>query len=123
MITRAQYMERSGEVFRAGGDTMAVHREYYAQFVNDQTISHVVRSVGAARLLASTDPHLNDIPLQQWDALCGFRRRGSEIEWFSPHSSFPCNWISKELGTWMSPSDLGCIAKEAARQWIERQEA
>jgi hypothetical protein len=122
MITRAQYMERSGEVFRAGGDTMAVHRAYYAQYVNEHTIDYVVRCIGGERLLASTDPHLNDIPLREWDGLCWFRQRHSNIEWFAA-GLLPCNRIAKELGTWMSPSDLGYIAKEAARQWIERQEA
>jgi hypothetical protein len=121
MLTRAEYLARSGEAFRVGGDTMAVHREYYAQYVNERTIAHVVRCIGGERLLASTDPHLNDIPPGEWDALCGFRQVGSNIEQFGT-SGFPRNNIAKELGTWLSPSDLGCIAKEAARQWIDQQQ-
>jgi hypothetical protein len=62
--------------------------------------------IGKARLLASTDEHLNDIPLKRWDNLPGI--------------------ITGEVDTKMragkdSPSAAGkvCIAKEAARQIIE----
>ena len=118
LFTRAEYMASPGHGDPVVG--MQLHRRYFAQFVNDDTIRRVVNGVGSERLLASTDPHLNDIPLGEWDALCGFRQRGSDIEWTSP-GALPCNRISKELGTWMSPSDLVCIAKEAARQWIDNQ--
>lgn len=85
---------------------MARHRAYYAQYVNESTIAAVVRAIGAERLRASTDPHLNDIPLGEWDALT------SRL----PHSR---RW--DELGDYPTVAGLGCIAKEAARQWLEAE--
>lgn len=99
MITREQYISSN-----AG---MPAHRAYYAQFVSVDLMQWVVKSIGQSRILSSTDPHLNDIPLREWDAL---------------------HWM---LGMWCkravcattsggySLSDSVCIAKEAARQFVE----
>jgi hypothetical protein len=53
-------------------------------------------------LLASTDPHLNNIPLSSWDQL--------------PHC---IGGDIKAAGDWLSPAGWVCVAKEAARQIIE----
>lgn len=106
LITRDDYMSRYG-----GDNTedqnRALHRAYYKQFVNASTIAHVVRIIGKDRLLASTDEHLNDIPLGRWDLLCG---------------RIPLAISFRDVGQQGSSlSDWVCIAKEAARQWIESQ--
>lgn len=44
------------------------HDEYYGQF-GKHLISLVSRTIGVDKIKASTDPHFNDIPLQQWDNL------------------------------------------------------
>lgn len=83
-------------------DGKCTHREYYAQFVNDRTRGVVAQSITMSQLLASTDEHLNDIPLGRWDAL--------------PH------YVAgdmKAAGDWLSPAGWVCIAKEAAQQLIE----
>jgi hypothetical protein len=102
------------------------HREYYGQFVNDGVISAVVRTIGARKILASTDPHLNDIPLHRWDALAGYSNRQYSRE----HERFTGGLLmhlvgrdlSKANGGGVSPSDLVCVAKEAARQYKEKHD-
>jgi len=58
MITRKEYMDKE-----------YTHEEYYGQFVNDAIIKIVGDSIGVDRIKASTDKHLNDIPLKEWDNL------------------------------------------------------
>ena len=81
--TRKQYM--SGEV---------TFQQYYGQFVTQQTKNTVTSNISVNRLLASTDEHLNDIPLIEWDRMHGLLGGNSLCE-------------------------TVCIAKEAARQIIE----
>ena len=54
------------------------YQTYMRQFVTEDAVRLVERIVGKARLLASTDPHLNDIPLHEWDAMAGVRFFGSD---------------------------------------------
>lgn len=100
IFTRADYMKASRE------ESPAAHRRYYAQFVNAHTIAHVVARIGAAKLRASTDEHLNDIPLAHWDALAG---------------NLPLAQSLKIAGDYLTLGNAVCIAKEAARQWLESQ--
>lgn len=79
------------------------HRAKYAPLVNNSTISFVVKSIGASRLLASTDQHLNDIPLNRWDAMVGILPLADRFE---------------NVGVTPSPASYVCVAKEAARQWL-----
>lgn len=99
----------------------ARHREYYAQLVDEETIDSVVRFIGERELLASTDFYLNDIPLDRWDALAGATARGMNITW---HGHRPLRTAIKfeELGDYATLAGLVCVAKEAARQWLEQQE-
>ena len=47
------------------------YSEYEAQFATDAVIWLVKQVIGTDRILASTDPYFNDIPLREWDAACG----------------------------------------------------
>jgi len=97
MITRAAYVMGR-----------ASHREYYGQFVEPGLIAVMVARFGIQRLRASTDPNFNDIPLALWD-----QQRGIvEIYAEKAHRA--------ATGHGMSLSDCVCIAKEAARQAVER---
>ena len=97
------------------------HREYYAQFVNESTRLSVRACIGVERLLASTDEHFNDIPLHEWDSLCGFHQSGSRITG-SPRLPVSGRWL--ELGEGgPSLSSLVCVAKEAARQLVDEARA
>jgi len=94
MFTRKDYMEKR-----------CTHREYYAQFVTDEIRQHVAKHIGTDQLRASTDEHLNDIPLRRWDHLPLFYK--------SDHEKV------RAAGDWISPAGAVCIYKEAARQLIE----
>lgn len=103
MITRNDYMNA---INHAEQSAMCTHRAYYAQFVNERTIAHVVRWIGATRLLESKDQcHFNDISLNLWDRMV---------------LTMPHNHLYAELGDSCSLGSLVCIAKEAARQYVER---
>ena len=109
MYTRNQYMNHE-----------ISHREYYAQFVNEQVKNLVIRFIGKERLLKSKDEHLNDIPLKDWDLLGGFVFRGSEMV-MKPTTIEPIDYkLIKEAGDGVSSATLVCIYKEAARQLIEK---
>lgn len=88
-------------------DQKCSHREYYAQFVTDEERARVARHFGKAKLLASTDPHLNDIPLRHWDALSPGPKAVSEKLLAAGDYSTLAGWV--------------CIYKEAARQIIEEE--
>lgn len=98
MITRQQYLAKQ-----------ATHREYYAQFVTDLMIRQVVGAIGEKRLLASTDPALNDIPLREWDTLAPVTVTQTISQ------------AMRERGDYPILAGSGSILKEAARQWLDQQ--
>lgn len=100
IYTRQQYMQDSRE------DGKAAHRKYFGQFVTQATISRVVSIIGRDRLLASTDPHMNDIPLELWDKL-------------TPQLPGSSGFI--KAGDYYTVGNGVCLAKEAARQYVEAQ--
>lgn len=101
-MTRQEYMK---------DPTYENHRLYCGQFVTDNLRRIVVRAIGEKRILESTDKHMNDIPLHEWDSL----------EWsIRPMVSAAL----KQTGNCgCSLSDCICIAKEAAKQWKDSQNA
>lgn len=102
LYTRKDYMSEPYEA----RSTDAPHRRYYAQFVNGRTIAYVAGHIGGSKILASTNPHFNDIPLALWDSLS---------------HSLPLAMPFKAAGDICTLSGLVCAAKEAARQYVERQ--
>lgn len=104
MMTRTEYMNTHAGLDRV--KSAALHRAYYAQFVNAATIGSVVSHIGRALLLQSKDPHLNDIPLDKWDRVGAY---------------MPMDVTFRSVGDYATKAGLVCVAKEAARQWIESQ--
>lgn len=101
VFTRQEYMAGSGA-------DPARHRRYYAQLVNERTIAHVVAYVGKQRLqdgYAGDPENLNSIPLPVWDGAA---------------NRMPLAATFRELGDNPSLAGLVCVAKEAAKQWLER---
>jgi hypothetical protein len=98
-FTRKQYMDKE-----------CSHRDYYGQFVHDGIKRRVLQCIGKERLEASTDEHLNDIPLKLWDTLGAV---GDKRQWDATE------------GDWPSMAGRVCIYKEAARQikeeWTSRE--
>lgn len=101
MFTRQEYLATSHD---EDGRSNA-HRRYHAQFVNPSVIARVVAHIGAHNLRASRDPHFNDIPLSRWDGVA--RNLGPLAVSFA------------SLGDFATIAGLVCVAKEAARQFVE----
>jgi hypothetical protein len=98
MFTRSQYMNKE-----------VSHQEYYAQFCNQWVFALVERNIGLDVILASKDPHFNDIPLLWWDRLEDNIRAmvGSKI---------------RQAEGQCSLSDCVCTAKAAARILKEKHQ-
>jgi hypothetical protein len=105
MMTREEYISSASA---SREEARAAHRRYYGQFVNRRTIDYVVRVIGSDALLASTDPHFNDIPLDKWDRIA---------------LSLPLAASLRDAGDYMTLAGGVCIAKEAARQYVESQQS
>lgn len=95
MYTRKQYLNKE-----------CSHNEYYGQFVTPAWIDRVQRHIGADRVKRSTDPHLNDIHLKEWDNLA---------------TPFPASTADKmrEAGDYPTLAGGICILKTAALQLIQ----
>ena len=100
IYTRDEYMKDSQT------DGPAAHRRYYGQFVTPGTKYRVLSAIGLDRLMKSTDPHLNDIPLELWDRLT---------------PQLPGSGGFTKAGDYYTLANGVCLAKEAARQIIEAQ--
>lgn len=103
-MTRDEYLSFSSLEYTAA-QRMEAHRKYHAQFVSEATIRFVVECIGADVIKASTDPHMNDIPLRHWDRMHGF---------------LPLAISLKSVGESSCIGTTVCIAKEAARIFAER---
>lgn len=98
MITRKQYLEDKSP---------RAHQRYYAQFVTDEITNAVLEKIGSSAIKGSADRHFNDIPLRIWDSLV-----------------FPVNKsLLNETGEGFSLSTKVCIAKAAARIWLQKNVA
>ena len=92
------------------------YETYMRQFVTDAMARFVCSHIGSDELTASTDPHMNDIPLSRWDRLAMiapdsfFRLVGlSNMTTQNPATAVPS----------LSLSDRVCILKAAARKYKE----
>src|SRR2546423_64659 len=84
------------------------HQEYYRQFVDQGIIDLVVRQFKLDKLVKAyeQDVHLNNIPLQRWDALV-----------YVIDSSLVRNKLAA-AGDFFSLAGGVCILKEAAKMAI-----
>ena len=107
--TRKQYMTHEID-----------HATYYGQWA-DELIPLVIDRIGAKKILASTDPHLNDIALSRWDALHAMVR--SRVGRSIGEANASTYAEPMKPGAYaLSLSDTVCAAKQAAKVWKERQE-
>ena len=102
MMTRAKYLDVTG-------DRTAAHQQYYGQFVTDDVRAVVAAGIGRARIMASTDPNFNDIPLKKWDML-----HGQILD--AVFSTTPESYIRAWGETPRTLCFSCCVAKQAARQ-------
>ena len=85
-------------------------QDYTAQFVTEAVIRIVVNGIGIKALAASTDPHLNDIPLAKWDRL---GLAGDAAALIGLSNTFTYAPGTKE--TIISLADQVCVNKAAGR--------
>jgi len=104
MITRKEYI---GAVLETKEERAALHNAYYDQFVTPRIINMVNSYIGEDKIINSTDPHFNDIPLEKWDRLVTGLPVGSKM---------------KEVGDYLTIAGGVCILKAAARQIKEQSE-
>lgn len=101
MFTREDYLGRK-----------CSHRDFYGQYVNEFVLN-VVRNCGYLKqILASTDEHLNDVPLSMWDKLAN-----SVSSYVGRRNVEFCGYKNATS----SLSDCVCVLKEAARQLKEAE--
>ena len=95
MLSRNDYLNRKCN-----------HREYYAQFVTEETRNRVLQRFSIELLLKSDDQYFNDITsVKHWDAIA------------YPSSSTVA--LLRLAGDGPTLSGLVCIMKEAARQLVD----
>lgn len=99
--TRAEYMR---DAQHEGPTPHSAHRRYFGQFVTPGTKHRVLSVIGLERLMASTDPHFNDIPLSLWDGMAPL---------------LPGSGSFEKAGDFYTLANGVCLAKEAARQIVE----
>jgi len=100
---RSEYLAASQE------DMPAAQRTYYAQFVDNDIVELVLCRIGAITIMDHKHD-LHKIPLRKWDNLA------------------PAIWaLSRQrlamYGEPLTMSAAVCIAKEAARQYVNRIES
>ena len=100
IYTHQQYMADSH------AEGIAAHRRFFGQFVTPATIERVVEFIGKDNLLNSIDRRFNDIPLAKWEKIT---------------SQLPGSAGFAKAGDYYTLSNGVCLAKEAARQWIDAQ--
>jgi hypothetical protein len=88
------------------------HDTFYAQFVTDGVVYVVLSAIGKERIIKSTNPHFNDIPLAEWDRLKDRVRESMNGKMFK---AMVCPNYGKGK-ILFSLSDAVCIAKRAAKR-------
>lgn len=102
------------------------HDEYWAQLVKPCITDTVLRRFGISRLEDSTDPHMNDIPLHQWDALHETTRSlvasntGGILDTLRAIDESQAKLALERQFTW-SLSDSVCVLKRAAKMFIKQE--
>ena len=85
-------------------DGKVTFSDYYRQFITPELKKAVSEKIGIDAVIASNDPHLNDIPLKKWDNL--FQdynlKQGIALK-------------MQEAGDFLSLAGAVCTAKECAR--------
>lgn len=100
IITRKSYMSGSSS-----------HAEYYGQFDSPEVRRAILNVIPMSDLMASTDPHLNDIRLSRWDAIRLPKETRCMLSVANGH----------ETSIIYSHSDVTCLAKAVAKRIIAEQ--
>jgi hypothetical protein len=100
---------QTNKEYMAGPLTQETHNAFYAQFVTANLRNYVSRIIGKERIINSADPHFNDIPLKQWDAM-------DARHYMNMQAWKIANAYNDRSGYWWSMSNNVCVLKAAALQ-------
>ena len=105
-MTRTEYLDSAPRF--PSPENMAHHRAYYSQFTSAVLQQQVIARFGIAALeqAFAADPHMNGIPLRQWDMMEPIARNHSDK-------------AMRAAGDFCSLGNAVCVLKEAARQAVE----
>lgn len=98
-------------------DGKVSHREYWAQFVDEEVKKELLSYITIKELKASKDKYFNDIPLKKWDDISGVVFIGSSLV-NGPRVRRELAEKLREAGEGVSPASMVCIYKEMARQLV-----
>lgn len=131
VITKSEYMRRNRSRGPATGPVPRDKnmRDFYAQFVTEDTINfiHHRTELGTLRRIAEQDPiHLIStiMPTNRWHRICS----GVDQPDYRRNIGEPLVPLDREVWarafghTAFSPSEMISVAKEAARQVLEGQQ-
>jgi hypothetical protein len=96
------------------------HRVYYSQFITEEMVEQVKNNIGIERIKNSTDQHLNDIPLKEWNVLSGHYFIGERMVG-KPQVSHEFIELCNKANEGISSSTLTCVYKEIAKQIKENK--
>ena len=102
IITRKSYL--------SGSNT---HAEYYGQFDSPAVRRAILMVIPMSDLMASTDPHFNDIKLSHWDNIRLDGEALRKLTIANGHAG-----VSHYV---YAQSDIVCLAKEAAKRMVTDQ--
>lgn len=112
MFTRHQYMTHE-----------CTHEQYYSQFVTPGIKAAIRNYFGTDNLVASTNPHFNDIPLTKWDMFIGYKALENKLSPNHIFASIIAKLKEANGSGGYSPSDFTCISKQAAREIVAEERA
>lgn len=140
IITRSEYLKAGDELFAQSTPHQSdafraakrkAHETYFRQFVTEQTLRHVEQRFDVETLAEALakDVNLNSIALEQWDRLAWIptekatpAQRSYTGGVSGPfYSTIPMDDDAARLaGESVTRATLVCIAKETARQLVQR---
>lgn len=98
VITRKSYL--SGSIS---------HAEYYGQFDSPEVRRAILKVIPLSDLMASTDPHMNDIKLSRWDTIRLPKETRCKLSVANGY----------ETSIAYAHSDVVCLAKAVAKLMVE----
>ena len=90
------------------------HAEYFGQFGSPAVRRAILRVIPMSDLMASRDPHMNDIKLSRWDNIRLDGEALRKLTIANGHADASGHYVYAQ-------SDIVCLAKEVAKRMVIEQ--
>lgn len=90
------------------------HAEYFGQFDSTAVRCAILRVIPMSDLMASRDPHMNDIKLSRWDNIRLDGEALRKLTIANGHADASGHYV-------YALSDIVCLAKEVAKRMVAEQ--